>query len=323
MRLSLIALPLAMAAATSFAQTGNMDNSAYDKLVRENATKFHRNFSAGDFDANGPLVTEDIDVDSNNVKFVGRQNFVNRIKRYSIPFPGLQLRDRIVVVDGNVAGVLYVLQGKHEGPYGTIPATGHKIEAMSGEVFEFNERALMKKLTTVTKLDDVAAEVKGSIVVADFQNVTILPNQKTSPDSTKKIRAAAAAFDANTNAKQFSRNDALLASDVQIETGEHQTSQGKQAFRQLSAQYAGAFPDMMIRDEYVLVDGNRAVVEYVMEGTQAGPLSLPGKATIAPTGKTVRVRGVRFMTFNEKGLLQDLVQVVNLDDFAAQLTAAQ
>jgi hypothetical protein len=79
----------------------------------------------------------------------------------------------------------------------------------------------------------------------------------------------------------------------------------------------------MIRDEYVLVDGNRAVVEYVMEGTQAGPLSLPEKATIAPTGKTVRVRGVRFMTFNEKGLLQDLVQVVNVDDFAAQLTPAQ
>ena len=61
-----------------------------------------------------------------------------------------------------------------------------------------------------------------------------------------------------------------------------------------------------------------------MEGAHAWPLSLPGKATIAPTGKTVRVRGVRFMTFNEKGLLPgQLVQVVNLDDFAAQLTAAQ
>jgi hypothetical protein len=109
-----------------------------ESLFRANAPKFHRNFSAGRFEMNGPLVTEDIDVDSNNVKLVGRDNFVRRIERYSIPLPRLKLRDRVIVVDGNVAAVNYVLQGRHGGPYGKIAATGNRIEAMSGEVFEFN-----------------------------------------------------------------------------------------------------------------------------------------------------------------------------------------
>src|SRR5271167_1843632 len=116
-----------------------------DSLYRANAPKFHRNFSAGEFEKNGALVTEDIDVNSNNVHLVGRDNFVKRIERYSIPFPGLQLRDRVIIVDGNVAAVNYVLQGKQTGPYGTIAPTGRTVEAMSGEVFEFDPQGLMKK----------------------------------------------------------------------------------------------------------------------------------------------------------------------------------
>jgi predicted ester cyclase len=129
----------------------------YHDLARKNASTFHKNFSAGNFDKNGDLVTPDIDVDSNNFKLMGRDKFVERIKRYSGPFPGMQLKDRIIIVDGNKAAVHYILQGEHKGPFGEIPATGNKIEAMSGEIYEFDDHALMKKLITITKLDDVAA----------------------------------------------------------------------------------------------------------------------------------------------------------------------
>src|SRR5262249_4334246 len=112
--------------------------------------RFHKNFSARQCEKNGSLVTEDFDVDSDNVKSVVRDNFAKRIERYNIPFHGMQLRDHVIIVDGNGAAVNYVLQGGHKGLFGKIPPTGHRIEAMSGEVFELNLAVLMHGLTTIT-----------------------------------------------------------------------------------------------------------------------------------------------------------------------------
>jgi predicted ester cyclase len=289
-----------------------------ETLVRANAPKFHKNFSAGDFAANGPLVTEDIDVESNNVKLVGRENFVRRIERYSIPFPGLQLRDRFIVVDGNVAAVNYVLQGEHKGPYGSMPATGNKIEAMSGEVFEFDQQGLMKKLITITELDRVEAEIKGTIRIDSFQAIDTLANGTANAERRAALRAAAAAFHRNFNDSHAERNAKLATRDVHI-NADNITLYGNGALAGMLDRLKKAFPDMHIHDEYVLADGNRAAVEYVMVGRQTGALARADGSTLQPTGKNVRVRGIDFLTFDEAGLLQELIMVHNDADFAAQL----
>jgi predicted ester cyclase len=289
-----------------------------DRLFRENAPKFHKNFSAGEFKRNGPLVTSDIDVDSNNVKLVGRDNFVQRIERYSIPFPGLQLRDRVIIVDGNVAAVNYILQGQQNGPYGKIPATGNKVEAMSGEVFEFNPEGLMKKLTTITELNRLEAEISGSIKISGFQRITLLPNGKTSPDKRAGIRALAAMFDQNFNEGHTEKNAALADKNVQV-NADNVVLVGRAALVEQRQQLKTAFPDMQIHDEYVLADGNRAAIEYIMEGTQTGPYTASDGSLLAATGKKVRVRGIDFMGFDKRGLLNELVVVHNENDFATQL----
>lgn len=107
----------------------NMDKE-YTEQVRSNATTFHKNFTTGDFDKNGPLVNEKIYVNSNNAIVIGRDNFVQRIKRFSIPFPTLALRDKVILVDGNEVGLLYVMQGTQNGPYGPISASGNKKMSM-------------------------------------------------------------------------------------------------------------------------------------------------------------------------------------------------
>jgi predicted ester cyclase len=297
----------------------NQGSANNETLFRENAPKFHKNFSAGDFEKNGDLVTEDIDVDSNNVKLIGRQNFVNRLKRYSVPFPGLQLRDRILIVDGNKAAVNYVLQGEHKGPLGDIPATGNKIEAMSGEVFEFNDDGLMKKLTTITELDRVTAEVKGTVHVDAFDDVMLLPVKKTSTSVQNRNRAAAAKFDVNFNANRESENIKLVAHDVTI-NADNRMVRGQAAFAERFRAWKASFPDMTVRDEYVLADGDRAAVEYIMEGTHTMPYTMPDGSILPPTGKRIRVRGIEFMKFNDAGLLNDLVVVHNENDVASQLT---
>jgi predicted ester cyclase len=289
-----------------------------DRLYRENASKFHKNFSAGEFEKNGPLVTPDIDVDSNNVKLMGRDNFIKRIERYSIPFPGLQLRDRVIIVDGNVAAVNYILQGQHNGPYGKIAATGNKVEAMSGEVFEFNPEGLMKKLTTITELDRIEAEINGRSKISAFQKITLLPNGKVSPDKRAKVRAAAAMFDKNFNDGNTDKNADLAAKNVQI-NADNAVLVGTAALVEQRQRLKTAFPDMRIHDEYVLADGSRAAVEYVMEGTQTGPYIMGDGSVLAATGKKVRVRGIDFMAFDGSGLLKELVVVHNENDFTAQL----
>lgn len=314
---AIVALAMSLSAA-AMAQTGQPGNAA-EALVRANASKFHKNFSAGQFAANGPLVTEDVDVDSNNVKLVGRDAFVKRLERYSIPFPGLQLRDRFVIVDGNVAAVNYVLQGEQKGPYGSLAPTGNKVEAMSGEVMEFNPQGLMKKLITITELDRLKAEMQGAVRIDAFQPVTLQPNGPEDPAYRAKIKAAAAMFDRNFNDGHVERNASLAVEHVRINADNHMLEGGAALVQRLQ-RLRTAFPDMQIYDEYVLADGNRAAVEYVMDGAQRGPFTAPNGSVLSPTGKKVRVRGIDFMTFNEEGLLTDLVVVNNEDDFATQLT---
>ena len=119
--------------------TDAIDTAEYRELIRRNAAAFHANFSRGDIDANGDLAAEDISVISNTVHLAGRAAFVKRLKRYNEPFPGLQLRDRLIIVDGTGAAVLYRLQGEHGGRFGDHDATGNLVEALSGEMFEFND----------------------------------------------------------------------------------------------------------------------------------------------------------------------------------------
>jgi steroid delta-isomerase-like uncharacterized protein len=319
---SVVAAAVALASATLapfvHAQPVGAPRAVDETIFRANAPKFHQNFSAGNFEANGPLVTADIDVDSNNVRLVGRENFVKRIERYSIPFPGLQLRDRVIVVDGNVAAVNYYLQGEHKGPYGDLPATGRKIEAMSGEVFEFTPDGLMKKLTTVTELDRVADEIKGKITIDQFQPITTLPNGTSSPERRARLRAVAAAFHANFNKRRTAANAALATSDVAINADETHVT-GRDALVARLKHLRVAFPDLKIRDEYVLADGDRAAVGYIMEGTQTGPYTTPDGTVMPPTGKPVHVRGVDFLMFNAAGRLRELVVVHNEQDFVTQL----
>jgi predicted ester cyclase len=296
-----------------------LPDDAYNQLIHSKAGKFHANFSAGEFDKNGPLVDENIQVDSNNTKFIGRDNFVERIKRYTVPFPGMQLKDRIVIVDGNKAAVHYILQGEHKGRFGETPASGHKIEAMSGEIFEFNAQGLMDKLITITKLDDVAAEVKGTKKIDAFQEVTLLPTAKEAPEYVAKIRLVASTFHKNFSAGEFDKNGPLVAEDIRINSNGAMLT-GRDAFVQRIKRYKVPFPNLQIKDEYVLAEGNRAAVEYIMEGSQTGPFTLPDGTILQPSGKAVKVRGIEFMKFNQEGLLDDLITISNADDFVEQLT---
>lgn len=285
---------------------------------RANAAAFHKNFSRGAFDDNGPLVAEDIAVDSNNVLLTGRDQFVERIKRYNGPFPGLQLKDRIIIVDGEHAAVHYILQGEHLGPFGDIAATGHKVEVMSGEIFRFDAHGLMAGLTTITKLDDLKAQVSGERPIDAHQQVVLLDNGEADEALEAAIRETASSFHRNFSAGEFAANGPLVDSAIKVNSNGTMVV-GREQFVERIQRYRTPFPAMQMIDEIILVEGRRACVSYHMSGSHDGDLPLPDGSVLAATGKQFRFRGIEFMHFNDQAQMDELITISNFDDLLGQL----
>lgn len=291
------------------------------ETLRRVASTFHKNFSAGRFDDNGPLVTEDISVDSNTFRFTGREKFIERIRRYEGPFPGLKMSDRLMIVDGNKAGVHYLPQGVHRGQFGDIAATGRKIEVRSAEIFTFNDRAQMADLITVTELDRLKAQVAGQETVAEHADITLAENGSASEAEIAKQRdIARQLYDS------FSRGDhdaaaSLVAEDIVVQPGSGQI-EGRAGFIDYSTRHNSAFPDMASEFEDILVDGKRACVSFHRRGTHHGDFTLVDGTVIAATGREFSFRTVEFLRFNDRGLIDELISVSNSEDLVSQLTGA-
>jgi predicted ester cyclase len=63
-----------------------------------------------------------------------------------------------------------------------------------------------------------------------------------------------------------------------------------------------AFPDLRYTVENITADGDRVVVQFVLEGTQHGEF-----LGIAPTGKTVRTLGMTSYRFTDERIAEILV----------------
>ncbi len=282
--------------------------------VRSRAGAFHKNFSRGDFDANGLLVAKDIKVNSNNVEFQGADAFVDRIKRFSIPFPGLQLRDSILVVDGHDVAVLYYMQGEHLGPFGPMEASGNRIEVLAGELFKFDQQGLMSELVTVTRLDHVALQIKGHRHVHSHQTVSLAEPVQLNPSIAANLRATAKGL----HDKLISGDFSDVAENVLVNVdGAHES--GVATLRMHFNDLLTAFGDLGVEHETVLVDGDRVAIGYQLNGVHTDTWQQPSGDILAPANKRVQVRVIDFLRFDASGKLSEYVSVVNTDDIAKQI----
>ncbi len=140
--------------------------SAYEKLVFQNVSTFHKNFNNHDFAKNGELVADDLIVDSNGTELKGRDAFVQRIARFTKPFPDVHLEDLEIIVDGNMAAIRFIITGTQLGdletPSGVIPATSKKIKVDGIEYFTFNKEGKLTHLVTVEDLAGMLRQLKSS-----------------------------------------------------------------------------------------------------------------------------------------------------------------
>ena len=87
------------------------------------------------------------------------------------------------------------------------------------------------------------------------------------------------------NAKDGERfKKQLSATVVYDEVGTNRKFQGSDAWLQVWEQWRNAFPDLNGMITNAVASGNTVVQEITWQGTQSGPLSLPGR-TIPASGK--------------------------------------
>lgn len=139
--------------------------SKYEKLVLQNVTQFHKNFDNHEWDKNGPLVTDDIHVNSNGTELNGREQFIKRIARFAGPFPDVNIADLDTIVDGNKAAIRFVITGTHKGdlptPDGVLPATNRKISVDGIEYFTFDKSGKLIDLLSVEDLAGMMRQLTG------------------------------------------------------------------------------------------------------------------------------------------------------------------
>lgn len=283
----------------------------YTDLVRKNGASFHKNFSKGEFDKNGPLVTEDIYVNSNNAILVGRDNFVKRIKRYDGPFPGMQLKDRIVIVEDNIAAVHYLLQGEQKGQYGDFAPTGNKVEGMSAEFFVMDENGLMKNLLTITQLDKLVAQIKGEEKINEYQPVKLF----TVDDSVSKDVSAKTTdlYLRYFNFRNWDGLRKLLADDVKVNWNGKMIN-GADAFMKELKNRVASFSNITYQLDRSVTEANRSAIGYTMHGNHDGNYTYKN-ISYNPTNKAFEIREAQFLEVASDGKIESVIFVSNQDEF--------
>jgi steroid delta-isomerase-like uncharacterized protein len=108
----------------------------------------------------------------------------------------------------------------------------------------------------------------------------------------------------------FSKNQlekaiAMTADNVEVNAYAFGASfKGKEGFMGFMQSFKSAFPDVSIHHKNLMVDGNRAAVEFTAKGTHTGPLQTPA-GTIPPTGRPIELTVAELMVW-ENGKLKSL-----------------
>jgi len=234
-------------------------------------------------------------------------------------FPRLQAPDVYHIIDGNVGAVLYHLQGQQTGPYNGTPSQGKRLEIIGGELTIFDSDDLLDSLYTAEELGLALSQITGAInVTGPNPNLSVSSNPQTSPEFRTLLRENMASVHRNFNAGQNQKNAALVTPDVQI-NADYVISTGSSAFVALVASRQQAFPDMVIRDDYILTDGHQGTIECEWEGSQTGPYTCVNGMILPPSGKMVRVRGFMLLEFDNESLIVKVMSVHDEAVIAKQL----
>ncbi|KAH8805258.1 hypothetical protein F5884DRAFT_798842 [Xylogone sp. PMI_703] len=285
---------------------------SYLRLVANRSASFHPNFNTGETGAlaNGALVSPSIEDDANGVTFLGSALFVRSLQGGG----RTQFLDQLIIQEGNAFGILFAQRTQ-------VGSTRIQIE--SGEVMVFDENALLNKLITVSQGALASLQAVNQALVPEFQPINITRIDDDIPPSfTSRIKGVTAQLNRNFNSGNSSSNSAFVSQNI-IVHADGNTTTGVNAFLNLFTRYDNSIAGLVAHDEYIFAQGNYVAVEFVRSGIRNGTFTTLNGTHVAPDGGLPFVRGMRFLRFDrQSGLIQEIWEVANNDDFLISSTSA-
>ena len=274
---------------------------SYISTVRKNLAAFHKNLSKGDIAANGPLNAPDCHWNYDGNLIISREDAVATLKFVvEGSFRGLKAVDIYQIVDGNIGAVLYRVHANQTGEFAGIPPQdGARMTFRGGELFVFNEDALLRNLITIEPIGQVINQLSGKTEVPAVRDQSLAANPQTSPEYRKLLRRNMTQLHKNIIQGSPEANVAYAAENVKVDDNGSMRS-GRGAFVELLSARTlgeGAFPEKKFHVDHIVADGKLGVIEYVLEAIQQQEY-----AGLPPGGKA-RMRGMFFFEFDGAGTI--------------------
>lgn len=288
---------------------GLLLNDEYISLVANHSASFHPNFSKNTIQgirANAALVTPDVDSFFSGFSGLGRAQFAQAL---APPGPGFraQFLDRVIIVEGNTAAILSASRV-------TTNTSQLLVQTTLAETMIFDKDALLSRIVSIGEAGLGAAQQTGAAKLPTVEPIVRNPIANTSAGYTFKIKEKAAQFNINFNNQNSSANGLLATEDVTV-VSDGRNSTGRATLVNLFTRYNTSIPDLVQHDEFVLGQGNWAATEYIYQGTRNGTFTVLNGTEVKPNGVQYRVRGMRFMRFNDAGLVDLFWQAADNDAF--------
>lgn len=121
------------------------------------------------------------------------------------------------------------------------------------------------------------------------------------PDQNKKVIEQL--FNEGMNGRNFNTFDRLIAPEF-VNHGMPNSHSGPDGFREIMQQFIDAFPDMNIKVEHVVAEGDFVATQGHWTGTNDGPFM-----GATPTGKSVRCDYVDFWKMKNGKCIENWVQM--------------
>lgn len=120
----------------------------------------------------------------------------------------------------------------------------------------------------------------------------------------------------------FNQGDLSVWDELVAEAGaDHQEAPGKDFrahLKEVVVQLRGAFPDLHFEVHHALAEGDLVALHSTMTGTHRGAFAVGPFRDLPPTGKTVRVRHMHFLRWQD-GYNTDLWHLWDTASLARQL----
>jgi steroid delta-isomerase-like uncharacterized protein len=120
-----------------------------------------------------------------------------------------------------------------------------------------------------------------------------------------------------------SRDAAALAShyaedQISLISGQPEPVRGRQGKEEMMGAFFRAFPDLEIKQTFVMESGNHVVCEGIMSGTHNGPLA-SHEGEVPPTGRKVELKLVFILRLSPEGLVEEDRTYFDNAEFMSQL----